>query len=144
MRLPKINIIPWYIKVGVVVAVIAAGIYFIDRTIDNIKTKITHNHEDFKAVQKSDSLKTFLLAKCVNLSDSLQMKNSDLDEKAKSDSVMFRSINQANQKTILILPKQNAEYKKNGACFVYEKEWIFGKLKEREVNCDSLRNSLRR
>lgn len=130
---------PWYVKIGVVVAIIGVGIAFIDRKVDNLKTNITHAHKDYKAIQKSDSLKTFLLGKCVNLSDSLLMKTSELDEKVKSDSLMFRHINQTNQKTILVLTKQNAEYKKNGACFIYEKEWIFGKRKIVEINCDSLR-----
>jgi hypothetical protein len=75
----------------------------------------------------------------VNLSDSLQIKTSNLNEKLKSDSLMFRDINQANQKTMLKLSKQNAEYKKNGACFVWEKEWFLGKRKIVEISCDSLR-----
>jgi hypothetical protein len=133
---------PWWAKIGLIVAIIAVGIALVDKAIGNIKTKITHAHDDYKAIQKSDSLKTFLLGKCVNLSDSLQMKNANLDEKIKSDSLMFKTINQTNQKTILVLTKQNAEYKKNGACFVYEKEWFLGKRKIVEVNCDSLRRKI--
>jgi hypothetical protein len=139
MKLFKINIMPWWAKIGLVVAIIWLVIALVNKTISNIKTRITHNHKDYIRIQKSDSLKTFLLGKCVNLSDSLILETSNLEEKLKSDSLMFKTINQSNQKTILVLSKQNAEYKKNGACFVYEKEWFLGKRKIVEVNCDSLR-----
>jgi hypothetical protein len=130
---------PWWAKIGLMVAVAWLGIALVNKTIRNIKTRITHAHEDYKSIQASDSLKTLLLGKCVNLSDSLQIKTSNLNEKLKSDSLMFRDINQANQKTMLKLSKQNAEYKKNGACFVWEKEWFLGKRKIVEISCDSLR-----
>jgi hypothetical protein len=139
MRLLSIKIMPWWAKIGLMVAVAWLGIALVNKTIRNIKTRITHAHEDYKSIQASDSLKTLLLGKCVNLSDSLQIKTSNLNEKLKSDSLMFRDINQANQKTMLKLSKQNAEYKKNGACFVWEKEWFLGKRKIVEISCDSLR-----
>ena len=138
MRFPRINIMPWWAKIGLIVAIVWLGIALVNKTIRNIKTRITHAHEDYKSIQASDSLKTYLLGNCVNLSDSLQMQNANLDEKIKSDSLMFRSITQANQKTMLTLSRQNAEYKKNGACFVYEKEWFLGKRKLVEISCDSL------
>jgi hypothetical protein len=138
MKLFRINIMPWWVKVLLIIAIFWLGIALVNKTISNVKTRITHAHEDYKAIQASDSLKTLLLGKCVNLSDSLLQKTANLDEKIKSDSLMFRDINQANQKTMLKLSKQNAEYKKNGACFVWERERFLGKRKLVEISCDSL------
>jgi hypothetical protein len=139
MKLFKINIMPWWAKVLLILAIVWLGVALVNKTIRSIKTRITHAHEDYKSIQASDSLKTLLLSKCVNLSDSLQVKNANRDEKIKSDSLMFRDIHQANQKTMLKLSKQNAEYKKNGACFVWERGRFLGKRKLVQISCDSLK-----
>lgn len=56
MKLPKINIIPWHFKAIAVVATLVALYLFINRSVERIKTNITHTHPHYKDLVASDSL----------------------------------------------------------------------------------------
>lgn len=67
MKLPKFNIIPWYIKLAVPVGAVLLIVIIIANWWSNVKTNITHTHPDYIATKwslsKSDSLFNIAQAK---------------------------------------------------------------------------------
>lgn len=53
MKLPKLNIIPWYIKLAVPVGGVVLLIVILLNWWANVKTNITHTHPDYVAAQWS-------------------------------------------------------------------------------------------
>lgn len=124
MKLPKFNLIPWWVKLAVPVGAILLIVVIIANWWSHVKTNITHSHPDYITIVKSDSTlradKTQLLAKQSQL----------IAERSRSDSTIsaYKTREAQHQKNNYELSKQLNTYRReNRVCF---KTNFWGKTEE--------------
>lgn len=129
------------VVVGLFIALCTIMYFKAKQAIESFKTKITHNHKDYKDLAHSDSLKTDSLKVFkINLSKN-EIKVQNLSTKIIEDSILNKTLIGQLQKQNLFLNRINKQYESQMPCrtkIITKK--VFGKdvIEIKVIPCDSL------
>jgi len=142
MKLPKFNIIPWWLKLAVPVGVVILLIVIVLNWWETVKTKITHKHEDFVAavwaLNLCDSLHNVSQQSLRAAQDHLLQKDSSLQA--------YKDREAQHQTNNYELKKQLGVYRRdNRVCYKYtkvgpflNKEWQWIEVPCSDVNVNDM------
>jgi len=138
MRIPKLNIIPWWLKLAVPVGGVILLIVIALNWWDNVKTNITHEHEDYQSAVWSlslcDSLHTVSEQSLMSAQREISQKDSLI--------VAYKDREAQHQANNYELKKQLGIYRRdNRVCYKYtkvgpflNKEWQWIEVPCSDVN----------